>query len=421
VCRLHYKLDIFPPYQFRKASPRSTPAVAFKGDLRSLSLSTVLQILCSENKTGVLEIVRPQTKSAIYLKGGKIVAASTGQKELQLGQILCARGLISKGKLQEALDRARLSKKRLGEVLMAAGYVSPEELKAVVRDQVREAVLNVFLWEEGEFEYKDCPVEFDARLVEEINAMEIMLEAARRMDEWSVMKKVIPSDTLVFEISKQASQQGGKVTLDTGEWRIISMLDGSKSVREVVRESGAAEFEVYKALYAMATSRLIHPTDKPAPSKEKTGAEEVANFLPIYHDVLITISKHLEEQLGGDFCAKLTVRCKTALPKESKQILAGYQVHQSADENVQATLTATAGLPQGAAALSVIATAFTQMIGCMLHQEIDILGSKQTIHTISRINELLGVVERYRAGETKSRLIQGIKGVLAQVAAGLKA
>ena len=394
--------------------------MAFKGSLKSLTLATVLQILSSEGKTGVLEISREQVKSSIYLKRGKILAASTGQKELRIGQILCDRGLISREKLRQVLIKARNTKRPVGEVVVSLGFVSLMALKEIVRRQCREAVLDVFLWEEGTFEFQEGPVSFDETMTEAIDPMEIILEAARRMDEWAVMKQVIPSDTIVFGVSDQARQQGRKITLETDELRVLSMLDGQKSVRDVVREAGTDEFDVYKTLYAMATSKLIRATDKPACPKAKTESEELAILVQIYHDVIVTIIKHLEEQLGREFCSRLATACKVSVPMASQQIVAGYRVGSSTEQNVRETLAIASRLQQGDGAVAALGAAFNQFIGLLLRQEAEILGSKQTAHTVGRINQLLEVVDKYRTGEGKTKLIQGIRETIAQVTAGLE-
>jgi hypothetical protein len=394
--------------------------VAFKGSLKSLNLTTVLQILASEGKTGVLEIFREQTKSSIYFKRGKIVAASTGQKELRIGQILCDRGLISRETLRQVLIKARNTKRPVGEVVVSLGFVSLMALKEIVRRLCREAVLHVFLWEEGTFEFQEGPVSFDETMTEAIDPVEIILEAARRMGEWAVMKKLVPSDTIVFRVCDQATQQGGKVTLEADELRLLSLLDGQKTVRDVVRETGTEEFDVYKTLYAMATSKLIRATDKPACPNGKTETEEIVNLLQIYHDVVVTIGRHLEEQLGKEFCTKLVNACKVSVPMTSQQILAGYRVGNSAEQNVRETLSMASKLQQGDGAVAALGVAFSQLIGLLLRQETEILGSKQTTHTVGRINQLLEVVDKYRTGETKTKLIQGIREIISQVTADLE-
>jgi len=158
--------------------------VDIKGNLKSLGLSTILQILSSENKTGVLQFVQGSRIRSIYIRNGKIVAAS-GRENLRLGQILYGKGLISQEQLQEALEKAMETDKRVGGVLLDLGYIEEDGLKELIRYQIREAVLDISLWVEGDFEYRDCLLEFDERGVEEFSTMGIILEAAARRDEWA--------------------------------------------------------------------------------------------------------------------------------------------------------------------------------------------------------------------------------------------
>jgi hypothetical protein len=158
--------------------------VGIKGNLKSLGLATILQMLSSENKTGVLQFVQGNRIRSIYIRNGKIVAAS-GREGLRLGQILYGKGMISQEQLQEALEKARETDKRVGEVLLDLGYIEEDGLKELIRYQIREAVLDISFWVEGDFEYRDCPLAFDERGVEDVSTMAIILEAAVRRDEWA--------------------------------------------------------------------------------------------------------------------------------------------------------------------------------------------------------------------------------------------
>ena len=169
--------------QYPFDSSNCTNPVGFRGNLKSVALYTILQILSTDNRTGVLHFEQGQTIRAICLKDGKIVAAS-GREGQRLGQILYDRGLISQEKLEEALEKTREEKKRLGEVLLDLGYINEDSLKELVRYQIQEAVLDISLWAEGDFEYRDCQMEFDERGVDDINTMRIVLEAAIKKDEW---------------------------------------------------------------------------------------------------------------------------------------------------------------------------------------------------------------------------------------------
>ncbi len=170
--------------QYPFDSSECTNPVGFRGNLKSVALPTILQILSTDNRTGVLHFEQGQTIRAICLKDGRIVAAS-GRERQRLGQILYDRGLISQEQLEEALKKTKEEKKRLGEVLLDLGYINEDSLKELIRYQIQEAVLDISLWAEGDFEYRDCQMEFDERGVNDISTMGIVLEAAARKDEWA--------------------------------------------------------------------------------------------------------------------------------------------------------------------------------------------------------------------------------------------
>jgi hypothetical protein len=153
-----------------------------KGNLKSFDFPMILQIISSANRNGILHITHGQEVRAIYFKEGKIIAA-TGREGLRLGQIACSKGLISQEQQQKALVDVKKTGRRMGEVLLALDYIKEDNLKEIIRQQVRETVLELSLWKEGDFEYRDLPVEFDDRGIENINIMRIILEAAVRKDE----------------------------------------------------------------------------------------------------------------------------------------------------------------------------------------------------------------------------------------------
>ncbi|UCE81923.1 MAG: Lar family restriction alleviation protein [Deltaproteobacteria bacterium] len=154
----------------------------FKGNLKSIPLPTILQMLVSDNKTGILQFTQGEKRRAICLKDGKIVAGS-GQPGLQLGQILFKKGLISPPELLQVLDKAKQAGMRIGEMLLKMGYISQDNLKELIRQQIREVVFDLLCWAEGDFQYQDCSVEFNDQLIDDVNAFQLLLESSARKDE----------------------------------------------------------------------------------------------------------------------------------------------------------------------------------------------------------------------------------------------
>ena len=133
-------------------------------------------------KTGVLYFRQGEEVRALHLREGNIIAAG-GREGLRLGQIGCGKGLISQKQLQEVLVEAKKTGKRMGEVLLDLANVNEADLKELIRHQIREIVLELSSWEEGHFEFRDYPGEFDEGGMEDINIIRIILEAAARIDE----------------------------------------------------------------------------------------------------------------------------------------------------------------------------------------------------------------------------------------------
>ena len=167
-------------YLFTTSSPLGQ--VGLRGNLQSFDFSLVLQIVSKEEKTGVLYFRQGEEVRALHLRAGNLIAAG-GSEGLRLGQIGCGKGFISQEQLQKVLVEAKKSGRRLGEVLLELAYINEDNLKELIRHQIREIVLELSCWKEGDFEFRDYPVEFDERGIEDINIMRIILEAAARRDE----------------------------------------------------------------------------------------------------------------------------------------------------------------------------------------------------------------------------------------------
>jgi hypothetical protein len=174
-------LDDFFPWNPFGISEKAVP-VEFKGSIDSINLSSILQFFYSEKKTGIMQITHEHKRAAICLQRGNVIAASCNWG-LQLGQILRDKELISEKNLKTSLDKAKISGKSMGEVLLSLENISPDALLQAIRYQIDEVVKEALFWEEGSFLYRDYNVDFNRRGVKEISTIAIILEASVRNDE----------------------------------------------------------------------------------------------------------------------------------------------------------------------------------------------------------------------------------------------
>lgn len=232
--------------------------MAIKGSLKEASLPDVLQLLALGQKTGCLSIADRSNFGYIYFDRGRICYASIVNRRDRLGDILVKHGLVTQEQLDAGIKRQERERdKKLGEILVAQSSISQANLERYMRMQIEEAVYYLFTWTQGTFNFEtDVRPEQQDFLVS-INPESLLLEGARRVDEWSLIEKKIPSFDLIFSVDRDRLDISD-VTLTEAQQRLLPLLDGARDINGVIEDTGLGEFEVGKALYGLITAGFLH-------------------------------------------------------------------------------------------------------------------------------------------------------------------
>jgi tetratricopeptide (TPR) repeat protein len=231
--------------------------MAIKGSLKEASLPDVIQLLALGRKTGCLAVADRQNFGYTYFDDGRIIFASIVNRRDRLGDLLVRNGRISDAQLRAAVDRQAGDRDRkLGEILVELGYISRAELEEHIRVQVEEAVYYLFTWSSGTFNFEAGVRPEREDFLVSINPESLLLEGARRVDEWSLIAKKIPTLDIVFEADHPRLQAAG-VRLSDEQEVILPLLNGRNDVQDVVDASGLVEFEVGKAIYGLLSAGFV--------------------------------------------------------------------------------------------------------------------------------------------------------------------
>ncbi len=238
--------------------------MAIKGSLKEASLPDVLQLLALGQKTGCLSIADRSNFGYIYFDRGRICYASIVNRRDRLGDLLVKHGKITQEQLDAAVHRqAKDPGRKLGELLVSMGAISQADLERYMRVQIEESVYYLFTWTQGTFNFEaDVRPEHQDFLVS-INPESLLLEGARRVDEWSLIEKKIPSFELIFTADHDRLAIS-EASLTDAQQRILPLLDGTRDVNRVIEDSGLGEFEVGKALYGLITAGFVHRAGRTA-------------------------------------------------------------------------------------------------------------------------------------------------------------
>jgi len=310
--------------------------MALKGNIETFYLSSILQLLAQDKKTGILTIAEQDRIVRVYIKNGNIIYAVGSQKEVRLGYLLRTKGIISAEELQKALTLAKQRNEKLGKILVEKGFISVETLKKFIHQQVRDILYDLFLWKQGDFEYVDQDFNLDQEFATELNHMEVILEGTRRVDEWSILKKNIPDKQMVFKINRSVEEKRDTVNLTANEWRIISLINGKRTVQQVIEDSGNDEFSVYRVINSLISSGLIEQGASVAALNSEDKSETPA-IIQIYHQVMLSMLQGTEKAVGSR-AQNLLEEAKAQVPAQYSKFLRDYDCRGDAKKNLKLIL-----------------------------------------------------------------------------------
>ena len=220
--------------------------MAIHGTLKTMSLTDLLQFLAAGRKTGTLKFDSEKITKQIFFQNGLIVGSKSNDPKEYLGQLLLHYGKLDEVQLQIAREIQRKSGGKLGEVVVAQGFISDADVLEVLKTQTLDAIYDLFMWEEGHFEFYD-----DEHLPDDLTRIEVepttvIMEGIYRIDELARYRTLVPSDRSILELGA-----GWTSSLSLGkELRLILyFVEKRMSVAEICYNMHASAFHVYGQLF----------------------------------------------------------------------------------------------------------------------------------------------------------------------------
>ena len=230
-----------------------------KGSLEDFGLSDILRLLSFTKKTGRLETYGGAGDGRVFFRDGEVYFAQSSLKKEPLGQKLVRSGALSEPQLRKALDLHATTGERVGEILLQGGAISEEQLSAAVREQIEDAVFDLLRWEVGEFVFE--PHErFTVEIPISVSVENLIVEASRRLDELDVIRRRIPSPDVVLAVAPTPPEGAKQINITPAEWRLLVLVDGMRTVEEIVDVAGLDEFSGLRTLHGLLASGLVDVT-----------------------------------------------------------------------------------------------------------------------------------------------------------------
>ena len=160
-------------------------AYELQGDLRCFPPPVLFQMMALGNLDGLVVLRSAAGASEVYFQGGKLVFARGPGQKRTLGEELARRGLLDRSACEAAArERDRNPQgPRIGAILVQRGAIRREDLEALMRERIKEAICAVVDWREGRFTFEAGVHPDEEDILLDVQLESLLLECMTRLDD----------------------------------------------------------------------------------------------------------------------------------------------------------------------------------------------------------------------------------------------
>jgi hypothetical protein len=242
----------------RASSGGPAAGAGIQGNLSSFRIVELMQMLALQRQSGRLFVSRSDGDATIFFKDGLVGFASATQN----GSMGGVEGLLRKtcrvpeDGLEHALRIAEMTSRPIDGVLAQEKLMDQKAFGACLKRHTEGVVFKVMGWKEGEFvfDHEQAPV-FSNPIALKVD--DLIIEGARRADEWVLIQQKIPSFSSVFEPLIGNAEELTRRGLSATDLRVFSLVDGRRTVQEIIDVAMMADFDVAKSMFILLSVNLI--------------------------------------------------------------------------------------------------------------------------------------------------------------------
>lgn len=243
--------------------------MALTGNIEIFPLPEILRLLARSGKNGCLRVDTGGTDGRIYLQDGSMTLATVSSDSEVLDQ-LAAAGVV---------DLDRLSGRETMDLPSAiSADKTSEELGDAVREHIVESLYRIRRPGQGSFEFL---VDRDPRFRtgQQFDIEALVSDSDRRAADWSDIERTISDLDLPVRMARELSVP--EVSVNAPTWRVLSVLEGGATIREIARHLGTTDFRAAREVAGLIRSELVEPV--PAVLGGPEVREDFSEQTPVWH------------------------------------------------------------------------------------------------------------------------------------------
>jgi hypothetical protein len=232
--------------------------VRLEGSLDAFSLPDIFSLLSMTKKTGGLHLRRAGAHGVVWLADGLVTGGASDLTRQALARRIAGSGLVADDALAAAVGQVGHDEDLgVARVLRDVSSIDEGELHTLVYEHIVDSVFDLMRWSDGEFEFVVDEANIDdVGVTRDVD--EVVTEARRRLDAWAEIDSKVAAPATVLSITLDPS---GDPTLSRDEWALLALIDGRRSVGDIVAMCGRGQYAVVTALAELVSRGLLKAND----------------------------------------------------------------------------------------------------------------------------------------------------------------
>ena len=229
-----------------------------QGNLASVQIVEVMQMLGLQRQTGRLVINRGGDRVEVYFKDGAVVFASQNSSDSRttIEVLLRKTCHIDEDSLRHVLRIVEMTSQPIDRVLVQEKMLDQKTFTDSLRRHTEAAVYKVMAWKDGDFSFeKAAPPVFGTPV--QLKVDDLLLEGARRADEWSLIQQKIPDTNVIFEPMIGNAEELATRGMSDIDMRVFALVNGRRTIQEIIDLLSLTEFDVAKSMFILLSVNLI--------------------------------------------------------------------------------------------------------------------------------------------------------------------
>jgi len=232
--------------------------MALRGRLQDFTFVQILNLVNLAHKTGCLIVEKPGEKARVFFRDGKLIYAIFGDELVELVNILNTSRILTDNQTRVILQHSdEFSDKALGLMLINAGLVTRETILSTLQIHYLDIVRRLFTWVDGDFGFESDTLPPADLINVRLDLENIILEGSRQMREWETLKDEIPSLEMALKFTKAPRDKLKKIHLTVEEWRVISYVNQSNTMRQIAVATRMNELEIRRIILGLLQAALV--------------------------------------------------------------------------------------------------------------------------------------------------------------------